>query len=269
MVNIPKIVFIVPYRNRAEHQKKFITQMTYILEDYSPELYEIYFVHQNDTKNFNRGAMKNLGFLYIKQKYPNHYKNMTFVFNDVDITPKHKNLLHYETTSGIVKHFYGYKFALGGLFSIQGEDFERICGFPNFWGWGFEDNVLQKRALENKLKINRDTFFVIHDTQNINQENHGIVRLMDNMVTHKLQDSNNNFYSITDICFNEEIIENSFYYVNVTSWKIPENENNIIYETRKYFKNIQQNKVNMKNILHAIRNKGKGKGKNKTFIFFT
>ena len=39
---------------------------------------EIYFIHQNDTRIFNRGAMKNLGFLYIKDKYP-----QSIILNDM------------------------------------------------------------------------------------------------------------------------------------------------------------------------------------------
>mgnify|MGYP006214976639 CR=1 FL=1 len=74
--------------------------------------YEIYFSHQKDERPFNRGAMKNIGFIALARKYPNDYKNITYVFNDVDTLPYTKNLLPYETTHGVVKHFYGFTFAL-------------------------------------------------------------------------------------------------------------------------------------------------------------
>jgi len=161
---VPKLIFIVPYRDREQHKHFFTIYMKHILEDYSPSDYEIYFSHQCDTRTFNRGAVKNIGFLVMKNKYPNDYKNMTFVFHDVDTLPYKKGLLPYETTHGIVKHFYGFKFALGGIFSIKGNDFERINGFPNLWGWSQEDNLIQRRALANGLKIDRSVFFPIQSS---------------------------------------------------------------------------------------------------------
>jgi hypothetical protein len=45
--------------------------------------------------------------------------------------------------------------------SITGKDFELINGYPNFWGWGMEDNVLQKRCENAGLIINREQFYPI------------------------------------------------------------------------------------------------------------
>jgi len=120
--------------------------------------YEVYFVHQCDNRQFNRGAMKNIGFLAMKNKYPDHYKEMTFVFHDIDTVPFHR-LFHYPTNPGIVKHFYGFETALGGIVSIRGADFEALNGFPNYWGWGLEDACLQNRCLQRGLQIDRSQFF--------------------------------------------------------------------------------------------------------------
>ena len=157
----PKIIFIVPYRDRKEHKQFFTKYMEFIMEDYKKEDYEIYFSHQCNDLPFNRGAMKNIGFLAMRDKYPSAYKNITFVFHDVDTLPYNKNLLPYETMNGVVKHFYGYQFALGGIFSIMGADFERINGFPNLWGWSMEDNMIQQRVLSSNLIIDRSTFYPI------------------------------------------------------------------------------------------------------------
>jgi hypothetical protein len=155
---VPKKIFIVPYRNRLEHKFFYSKQMTFILED--DDDYEIYFAHQCDNRNFNRGGTKNIGFLAMKDKYPDDYKNITFIFNDVDTLPFNK-LFNYQTTEGVINHYYGFEYALGGIVVIKGSDFERINGFPNFWGWGNEDRVLQLRCERNGLVIDRSHFYQI------------------------------------------------------------------------------------------------------------
>ncbi len=155
---IPKRIFIVPYRNRVQHKFFFSKYMSYILED--KDDYEIYFSHQCDARTFNRGAIKNIGFIAAKNKYPQHYRDITFIFNDVDTIPFTK-IFDYETTHGVVKHYYGFKYALGGIVVMKGADFERTNGFPGFWGWGMEDNVLQKRCEAVGLTIDRSVFYNI------------------------------------------------------------------------------------------------------------
>ena len=155
---VPKIVFIVPYRNRPQHKFFFSNYLNTIMENRDD--YEVYFSHQCDARSFNRGGTKNIGFLAIKQKYPNDYKNITFVFNDIDTIP-FSTIFNFETVEGVVKHFYGFKYALGGIVALKGSDFELTNGFPNFWGWGMEDNVLQKRCEHVGLVIDRSQFFPI------------------------------------------------------------------------------------------------------------
>jgi len=155
---IPKRIFIVPYRNRIQQKYFFSKYMSFILEDEKD--YEIYFSHQCDARSFNRGATKNIGFIAIKNKYPDHYQNITLIFNDVDTIPFHK-IFDYDTVEGVVKHHYGYEYALGGIVVIKGSDFEKINGFPAFWGWSMEDNCLQKRCEKHGLVIDRSQFFTI------------------------------------------------------------------------------------------------------------
>lgn len=174
-VGVPKIIFIVPYRDRELQKNFFIRQMGYVLEDMDSSDYKIYFIEQRDKRTFNRGAMKNIGFLAMREKYPDHYKDVTFVFNDVDTMPFTKNFLDYQTVHGKIKHFYGFHFALGGIISVTGRDFERLNGFPNFWAWGFEDNLLNQRALQARIEIDRAQFYPIYD-KHIIQLNDGLVR---------------------------------------------------------------------------------------------
>lgn len=174
---IPNTIFIIPYRDRERDKKKFIEYMTDYLDNYDG-IYKFYFSHQCDDRPFNRGATKNIGFLAMKKMYPNHYKNITFIFHDVDTLPKIKGSIPYKTTHGVVSHYYGATFALGGMFAIKGSDFEKTNGFPNFWGWGLEDNLIQDRCLSAGLQIDRSIFFKMRDFTNIYRSNDGPIRIM-------------------------------------------------------------------------------------------
>lgn len=176
-IKTPKFIFIIPYRNREQHRIFFSTYIQKIMEDIPKDEWAYYFVHQTDNRPFNRGAMKNIGFLAIKYRYPNDYKNIIMIFNDIDTLPYDKNILDFNTTNGTIKHYYGFKFALGGIFSITGEDFEKTSGFPNFWAWGGEDNLIHTRALKVGLKIDRSVFFSLGD-MNILQFADGLKRLI-------------------------------------------------------------------------------------------
>ena len=186
---VPKFIFIIPYRDREPHRVFFSTYIKKIMEDVPEKDWAYYFVHQNDKRPFNRGGMKNIGFLAIKYKYPNHYKDIVFIFNDIDTLPYDKNVLNYDTNFGVVKHFYGFNFALGGIFSIRGSDFEKTNGFPNFWAWGGEDNLMHERAKNAGLIIDRNNFFTIGN-MNILQFADGIKRLIcrDELATSVMKD---------------------------------------------------------------------------------
>ena len=156
------LAFVIPYRNREKELLFFNEHMkNEILNDMKENIdYVIYFIHQKDKRPFNRGAMKNIGFLIIKEKFPETYKSMTIIFNDIDTLPKKKK--NYKTTSGIVKHFIGYFHTLGGIVSITGEDFERVNGFPNHWSWGREDVELYE-SCKKILNIDRSDFYELYD----------------------------------------------------------------------------------------------------------
>ena len=197
-----KTIFIVPYRDRLEHLYFFQQYLPFVLPDINNNNnnnndnidYEVYFAHQKDTRPFNRGAMKNIGFLAIKNKYPNDYKNITFIFNDVDVLPYTKNIFDYKTTDNIIKHYYGYTNCLGGSFAIKGKDFERINGFPNLWSYGLEDTIIQTRALsvvDKSIRIERDNFYEIGNKK-VLQLFDGLNRLIDRNPTNKVFDNHKN-----------------------------------------------------------------------------
>jgi len=230
---VPKLVFVVPYRDRVQHQQFFANHMKIVLEDMEPGSCKIYYIHQTDSREFNRGAMKNIGFLAMKAKYPNDYQNITFVFNDVDTMPFSKNFLNYETESGVVKHFYGYDFSLGGIVSIKGSDFEKVLGFPNFWAWGFEDNLLQKRVLMANIVIDRSQFYPIMD-KNIIQMKDGLERLVNRGEFDRyMADTNEGVQSINTLNYN---IDETTGFINVTSFFTgiePNSNQNVIHDLRQ------------------------------------
>jgi hypothetical protein len=135
--------------------------------------------------------------------------------------PFTKNFLNYETISGVVKHFYGYTYTLGGIVSIKASDFENVNGYPNFWAWGFEDNELQKRVSSANITIDRSQFFPIMD-KNILQLKDGLTRLVNrNEFDRYIANTSEGIRSITNISYFMDYNTN---FVNVLTFNtgIPE-----------------------------------------------
>lgn len=236
-MEVPKLIFIVPYRDREQHYKFFKSHMQIILENID---HRILYIHQNDKRSFNRGALKNIGLLVIKELYPNNYKNITLIFNDIDTMPFTPGFLDYDTTKSIVKHFYGLKYALGGIVSIKASDFEKVNGFPNYWGWGFEDNELQKRVLKNNMRIDRSQFFDIMD-KNIMHLQHGFERPINKVDMQKYKsNSSEGIRSIKNLKYT---IDDDF--VDVTSFDTGRPEDT----TKRMNYDLKKgNKINLKRI---------------------
>ena len=233
---VPKLAFIVPYRDRKEHLTFFSVYMKHVLSVYDPKDYIVRFVHQKDARPFNRGGMKNIGFLAIKNEYPDDYQNITFVFNDVDTVPYDKNVIQYETRAGIVKHFYGVQFALGGIFSIKGEDFEKTNGFPNFWAWGGEDNYMQHRVIQTGLKIDRRNFFPLQSPM-ILQMVEGIMRTISRseaeMVYYKT--TNDGLNTIRNLNYEFNIQDGDKFFIDVVGFETAYSHASNTYEEQNIY----------------------------------
>ena len=134
-------------------------------------------------------------------------------------------MLNYNTTTGIVKHFYGYTFTLGGIVSIKGSDFEKTNGFPNYWAWGYEDNAFQNRVLQSGLSIDRSNFFPIMD-KNILQLKDGITRIVNrgeyDKYVHEVQ-SHNVFDGVNSLYDLSYLVDDSFLHVTTFQTPTPEN----------------------------------------------
>ena len=218
----PNLVFIVPYRDRQQHYLFFSNHMKLVLADREPDTYKILYIHQTDTRQFNRGALKNIGFIAVKSMYPDEYKNITLVFNDIDTMPFSTGFLGYDTKPGTIKHFYGFKYALGGIASVNAGDFESINGFPNYWAWGYEDNLLNERALKSKLRIDRSQFYPILD-KNILHLMDGFERII-NRTEYDIHASKTN-EGINTIIDLEYSVDDSTGFVNVAKFNTQRDEN--------------------------------------------
>jgi hypothetical protein len=201
--------------------------MKTILEDFSKDYYSIYYIHQCDNRVFNRGAMKNIGFLIVKDKYPNDYQNITLVFNDVDSMPTHKNILNYETTNGIVKHFFGFTYTLGGIVSVKASDFERINGFPNFWAWGYEDNMLQQRVTKAQYTIDRNNFFKIGNPTIIHLNNTNMREVNEGEFGRYVNSTKEGINSISNLTYK---IDETTGFVNITHFLTEYHPNPRLYK---------------------------------------
>lgn len=218
---IPEIVFIVPYRDRVPQRFAFISIMKNIVEDLNCK---IIFAHQKDTRPFNRGAMKNTGFLYVKETYPDDYKNITLVFHDIDIMPWYKTQFSYQTSIGVINHFYGFKRALGGIFAIKGKDFEDSRGFPNYWSWGLEDNILKWRLQKLGKQFTYDQFVNYNDNnQNIIGLWHGWERKINDKLEYRaryrMNDMIEGIRTLTQVEYNAVDIDTTFIELNITKFE--------------------------------------------------
>jgi len=224
---IPDIIFLIPYRDREEQKKIFQEKMDIIISKYDKSC-ELYYCFQNDERNFNRGALKNIGFLAIKEKYPDHYQNITFVFNDIDTFPTESHYLDYATEKNSVKHFFGFTYALGGIVSIKGSDFELVLGYPNFWGWGFEDTLLNERIKRNGIIIDRSNFISIND-----KSNEKIVQLR--------HDDNKRVFNSQEVSYYKKNKSDNLTDIKDLKYTIEDNIINITYFETKYKEEAQYN----------------------------
>jgi len=219
----PEKFFIVPYRDRSNQMEIFINHMTKLMEG---ENYQILFIHQKDNRHFNRGAMKNIGFLYVKEKYPHTYKNKILIFHDIDVLIAKKENADFNTTENFVKHNFGFKptkivKALGGIVTIKASDFEKSRGFLNLWTWGLEDNSLHARCMKENINLDYSSFHELKCKEVI-MFYQGKTRKVNNDYTFKNFQSklsgNHGFQTIKNLNYTFENIREHAYFVNVNNF---------------------------------------------------
>jgi len=165
---------VVPYRDREAHLRKFVPHLrAYFARDkVDREIpYRVLIIEQEKGLPFNRGALKNIGFVLGRE-----HSDYT-AFHDVDYLPIWADYTFVDALTPIV--WYGAEerpivpgqprvlrenmsMFFGAVVLASNELFALVDGFANsYWGWGPEDLDLAHRFMAKKIAPGRrkGTFF--------------------------------------------------------------------------------------------------------------
>ena len=120
---------------------------------------------------FNLGLIKNIGYIIAKNDNK-ETNNPYYVLTDIDLVPSQNLIPDYLKFPDTPIHlgWLGTRYNkkgenkkfLGGVISFNSDDFEKCNGYPNhYWGWGGEDESLNYRLEQNKIKIQRSNYPVL------------------------------------------------------------------------------------------------------------
>lgn len=160
---------VVPYRGRAEHLRHFLPHIRDYLDE-SGIAYHIVIAEQEEGLAFNRGAMKNAGFLL------GGASDYT-CFHDVDYLPLNADYSWTDDPACLVlvgaegrpvtvndevrrANLQTTSF-FGAAVAMPDEVFRQVDGYSNdYWGWGFEDSDIARRfAAAGRTCIRRPGVF--------------------------------------------------------------------------------------------------------------
>jgi|TARA_B100000287_G_C20661330_1_gene790226 hypothetical protein len=151
--NKHKLGVIVPYRDREQHLRKFIPNITEYLSKNNID-YSIIIVEQKDQRPFNRGKLLNIGFELLQDECD------YFTFHDVDMLPLDADYSYVDKPIHIATQLSSEDYELqfpsyfGGVTLFNKDDFKTINGYSNeYFGWGFEDDDLLYRCQVKGLPI--------------------------------------------------------------------------------------------------------------------
>lgn len=151
------LAIIVPYRDRQEHLSVFLPHMKEFLGNLNNK-YCIHIIEQLGEKNFNRGKLKNIGFVLAQEE--NNY----FCFHDVDMLPISEtcDYSYVKKPTHLAEKVEQFQWKLpipnyfGGVVLFDRHSFYLINGYYNdFWGWGCEDDDLFNRCNRRGIDIER------------------------------------------------------------------------------------------------------------------
>ena len=144
---------IVPYRSREQHWDYFLKHTVPIL--HARGLHTIVAEQTQDGKLFNRGAVINAAVAELLCECDD------FITHDVDINPTTDTVdklylpgLRPQFVRGI---YTSHCDTLAPIVKFNVKDFRGIGGFPStYFGWGAEDRVIQFRATQGGLSIEKN-----------------------------------------------------------------------------------------------------------------
>lgn len=156
---LPRLSIIIPYRDRPEQLARFVPHLvTYFQRDKLDKdiPWRLTIVEQEPGKPFNRGLIKNAGFLLTEANAD------YFCFHDVDYLPIWADYRYCERPARLL--WYGAEATpfdparpermaadratfFGGVVMFNKADFRRVNGYSaGYWGWGYEDTELRLRC---------------------------------------------------------------------------------------------------------------------------
>jgi len=143
-----RLAIIVPYRDRAEHLRRFVPHLvTYFQRDKLDRQipYSLHIVEQSGDGTFNRGLIRNCGYALACD-------SADYVcFHDVDYLPLWTDYSWSARPArlawhGLTLHEDPNVF-FGAVVLFDKAAFEYVNGYPNvYWGWGCEDLELGCRC---------------------------------------------------------------------------------------------------------------------------
>jgi hypothetical protein len=176
-----RLNIVVPYRAREAHLKALMPGLSLYFDRDKADRnipYQVLVIEQENGQPFNRGALKNIGFLMGRD-----YSEYT-CFHDVDYIPIWADYSYPEKPTSIV--WYGAEYRpfrintpsgqpamihqdmakyYGGVVLVPNAQFEQANGFSNtYWGWGYEDLDLKNRLNRAGISMGRrkGTFRALH-----------------------------------------------------------------------------------------------------------
>ncbi len=146
-------LIIVPYRDRAEHLKIFLSEVIPMFETYMAS-YHVIVVEQEEGKSFNSGKLINVGFA--------EYENCRFVMkHDIDTIPSENQVrkLYLNRAYDLHRIWAAHNAVCGGVCVFKQNTFKDVNGFPNdCWGWGIEDRAMYYRCKILQKNVSRHRY---------------------------------------------------------------------------------------------------------------